>query len=126
MKTGIEIIADERRRQIEVKGWTTEHDVQHTNNELGRAAACYAAMPINIYEHDIILDGHAFVELWPFDKEYYKPCPENRIHELAKAGALIAAEIDRLINASINSVNYDFYNEIDNINYESDNRRLDI
>jgi hypothetical protein len=28
---------------------------------------------------------------------WYKPSPENRIRELEKAGALIAAEIDRLL-----------------------------
>jgi hypothetical protein len=33
---------------------------------------------------------------WPFDRSWYKPTPENRIRELEKAGALIAAEIDRL------------------------------
>jgi len=26
MKTGVELIADERQRQIEVEGWTAEHD----------------------------------------------------------------------------------------------------
>jgi hypothetical protein len=33
---------------------------------------------------------------WPWDREWWKPTPNNRIRELAKAGALIAAEIDRL------------------------------
>lgn len=26
MKTGIELIAEERQRQIEIEGWTAEHD----------------------------------------------------------------------------------------------------
>jgi hypothetical protein len=34
--------------------------------------------------------------LWPFAPERWKPSPSNRIRELVKAGALIAAEIDRL------------------------------
>jgi hypothetical protein len=33
-------------------------------------------------------------ELWPWDESWWKP--GDRIRELAKAGALIAAEIDRL------------------------------
>jgi hypothetical protein len=33
---------------------------------------------------------------WPWDKGWWKPTPDNRIRELEKAGALIAAEIDRL------------------------------
>lgn len=34
--------------------------------------------------------------MFPFSSVWWKPSPENRIKELAKAGALIAAEIDRL------------------------------
>lgn len=34
--------------------------------------------------------------MWPFSQEWWKPTPDDRIRELAKAGALIAAEIDRL------------------------------
>jgi hypothetical protein len=34
--------------------------------------------------------------LWPFFTRPWKPTPDNRIRELEKAGALIAAEIDRL------------------------------
>ena len=34
---------------------------------------------------------------WPWESEYWNPSPEDRIKELAKAGALIAGEIDRLI-----------------------------
>jgi hypothetical protein len=35
--------------------------------------------------------------LWPWADTWYSPSPDNRIHELEKAGALIAAEIDRLL-----------------------------
>ena len=41
-KTGIELIADERKRQIEVEGWTAEHDAEHYESELAYAAAVYA------------------------------------------------------------------------------------
>ena len=34
---------------------------------------------------------------WPWDDEWWKPTPDDRIRELVKAGALIAAEIDRLL-----------------------------
>lgn len=36
----IEEIAAERKRQIEIEGWTREHDEQHANGELANAAAC--------------------------------------------------------------------------------------
>lgn len=95
-KSGIEFISEERQRQINVEGWTPEHDEMHKNGELAHASACYAAMPYNIYCHKKTDNAHYFEELWPFDKEWYKPSPDDRIKELAKAGALIAAEIDRL------------------------------
>ena len=41
MKSGIEQIADERTRQIEVEGWTAKHDDQHERGELTYAAAAY-------------------------------------------------------------------------------------
>ena len=36
--------------------------------------------------------------MWPWNGSYWKPTPDDRIKELTKAGALIAAEIDRLLN----------------------------
>jgi len=95
-KNGLEIISEERQRQITDEGWTTEHDAQHRNGELAEAAACYA-MGQEDRQH---LDkcGLFFSRLWPWARAWWKPTPENRIRELAKAGALIAAEIDRILN----------------------------
>lgn len=89
METGIEEIAKERKRQIEVEGWTAEHDDEHITGELAHAAACYA-YPYRVKRLDYV----GWPEGWSLD--WYKPTPEDRIKELAKAGALIAAEIDRL------------------------------
>jgi hypothetical protein len=99
MKTGIELIAEERRRQIEVEGWDAEHDAEHKNGELKDAAICYAegkdymeySPPMN-YPDKVYLRQN----IWPWHHQWWKPSPKNRIRELAKAGALIAAEIDRL------------------------------
>jgi hypothetical protein len=71
MATGVELIAQERERQVTEEGWSAEHDDGHVRAELAWAAVCYAA-PANI------------------------PNAE-RIRMLVKAGALIAAEIDRLL-----------------------------
>jgi len=35
--------------------------------------------------------------IWPWEKSWWKPTPNDRVKELVKAGALIAAEIDRLL-----------------------------
>lgn len=93
MKTGIELIAEERQRQIEEEGWTLEHDKQWKHGELAEAAACYASL-LDRPSTDI-------EEVWPFDMTWWKPS-QDRIRELQKAGALIAAEIDRLLKQQSN------------------------
>lgn len=96
MKTGIELIAEERQRHFFQEGWTAEHDDRHDRGELSLAAAIYAApgaaqgLPAGHRPRNKILP------FWPWDIQWYKPTSDNRIRELAKAGALIAAEIDRL------------------------------
>jgi hypothetical protein len=92
-KTGIELIAEERRRQIEVEGWSDRHDSQHDDDELAIAAGCYALTPT--YTRGIRA-GHIIPKRWPWEEKWWKPTPNDRIRELQKAGALIAAEIDRL------------------------------
>lgn len=96
MKTGIELIAEERKRQIEVKGWTSEHDSSHKNGELANAGAYYAMTDETIEFIDSKLGNDMHLYFWPLELRWLKKVPENRIRELQKAGALIAAEIDRL------------------------------
>lgn len=90
-KLGVECILFERERQVEEEGWDYEHDkVANYDEQLAEAAALYALPEIRrTYEYDVN-------NLWPWDKKWWKPTPNDRIRELAKAGALIAAEIDRL------------------------------
>jgi hypothetical protein len=111
MNTGIDLIAAERHRQIEQEGWTAEHDDAHDNGELATTAACYAA-PDLIYIREDHANRIGFLDPWPFDccddkrpKDGNVLLPnatlsrEARIRQLVKAGALIAAEIDRLQRA---------------------------
>lgn len=93
MKTGIEIIADERLRQVEKEGWTFEHDDGHGAGELAMAAMCYCMLPL-WRPAEMAPMGWPWTSGHPMDG--FKPTPNDRIKELAKAGALIAAEIDRL------------------------------
>ena len=75
----------ERRRQIEVEGWTPEHDdAEHLPNELALAAASYICAD----------EGDAPPAIWPWDRSWWKPSTPRR--NLVKAGALILAEIERL------------------------------
>lgn len=105
MKTGIEIISEERQRQIDVEGYTTEHDDQHDDGSLACAAAAYAwPMEYDGFETidnpefpgEVMPSGVDRKDMFPFAPEGWKPSPDDRIRELAKSGALIAAEIDRL------------------------------
>lgn len=92
---GINIIAEERARHITEEGYTAELDDEWENEELAQAAATY------VYPERMAYPGRE--EVWPenWDLESFKPTPNDRIRELAKAGALIAAEIDRLLRKKV-------------------------
>jgi hypothetical protein len=88
---GAELIAAERQRQVAMEGWTDEHDDSHPSAELSRAALCYtdeAARQVTDYRVGPRPS-------WPWDIRWWKPA-DDPIRNLVKAGALIAAEIDRL------------------------------
>ena len=91
MKSGIERIAEERQRQIEQEGWTFDHDDEYENYELTSAACCYAQFGYGgPYSH-----RNSIPPNWPWANKWWKP-ELDPIRNLEKAGALIAAEIDRL------------------------------
>lgn len=92
--SGSHSIATERQRQMAVEGWTTSHDDTHRNGELPRAAALYAhhaAQPDHV--RALYPPGQP-PEGWPWDPCWWKP--RDPRSDLVRAGALIAAEIDRL------------------------------
>jgi hypothetical protein len=97
--SAIDRITAERQRQIEAEGWTPEHDDEHDSGEMVYAAISYALNPFSnerLGNDARIPAGLAVPEHWPWDDEWWKPTPKDRIRELTKAAALIAAEIDRL------------------------------
>nr|WP_278434388.1 MazG-like family protein [Brucella anthropi] len=77
----------ERRRQIEAEGWTPEHDDEHSNGEMARAALCYITAKERSHLPTVPLK-------WPWSDAWWKPDGYRR--NLIKAGALILAEIERL------------------------------
>lgn len=96
---GAELIAAERQRQMDAEGWTPEHDAAHTGQQLAWAAVCYATPPdwrrLGYWQVNYDVAGRAaYPAEWPWHPDYWKP--GDRVRELVKAGALIAAEIDRL------------------------------
>lgn len=90
-ESGLGNIVNERKRQIDVEGWDSEHDdIANNNEQLARAAAVYA-LPSDYRYYDFEVRS-----VFPWDMRWWKPVPTERVRELEKAGALIAAEIDRL------------------------------
>lgn len=83
-------VAAERRRQIELEGWTPEHDDEHTHGELAQAAACYA---LNVQRIPIRCGDST---LWPkgWGASWFRP--KDRRRDLVRAAALLLAEIERL------------------------------
>lgn len=96
MKTGIELIAEERLRQINDLGYTFENDDKYTNEELCKVSANYILAKL-VRDNEILSLFKGRIINWPWDEKHWKPTPENRIRELQKAGALVCAEIDRLL-----------------------------
>ena len=100
---GVMLIAEERRRQVTDHGYVPGHDIQlySGNNDLAQAAACYA-LPGSVvrseridFSYDLIGRDQApavGVVRWPWAPESHKP--GDRIRDLTKAGALIAAALD--------------------------------
>lgn len=86
---GVGLIAAERRRQVEAEGWTPEHDV-----ELAEAAVSYALVGSTGVNRRQLAE-----ELWPLEPAWWKP--GDPIRNLVKAGALIAAKIERLKRALV-------------------------
>jgi len=102
MKPGTELIAIERKRQIEELGFDYSNDDLYADEQLAKASAIYALPkkyrgedldPSDDIEYDSLINV-----IWPWNRSYWKPTPEDRIKELVKAGALIAAQIDYLQN----------------------------
>lgn len=98
---GVALIAAERQRQIDQEGYTPGQDMVYNQDQLSRAAVAYLS-------HDTVGLPPA-ARSWPWSRESFKPSPREphdgywtaaniaaRVRDLTKAGALVAAEIDRL------------------------------
>lgn len=78
----------ERERQIE-QGWTLTHDDTHKDGEIALAGACYAIESADQCSLGILK------EIWPWEKEEWKPRRNRRLN-LLRAVALLVAEIERI------------------------------
>lgn len=95
----VTLIGVERERQMSVEGYTPKHDDEHRQSDMVDAAIAYALAgePVEYrpwFGADLAIDIQR--EVWPWNREDWKPS-DDPIRNLVKAGALIAAEIDRLL-----------------------------
>jgi len=107
--TGAEMIAAERGRQQGVEGWTPEHDDEHLPGELSAASRAYSLFAWWQIGRDAdggrsgwsreMCEEIILRDFWPWDERDWKPSDDPE-RNLVKAGALIAAEIDRLQRAT--------------------------
>jgi hypothetical protein len=93
--SGAGMIATERLRQKTQEGYSDEHDDEHEFGEIVEAAICYAdhAAKRSFLGAKEYRDYESPDE-WPWEWSFWKP--KTPIKDLVRAGALIAAEIDRL------------------------------
>lgn len=93
-------IVAERNRQRSREGWTEEHDDEHREGELAKAAACYAWAATLASDVRRVMASGSWSEavilrrLWPWGRSWWKP--KSPREDLVKAAALIVAEIERI------------------------------
>lgn len=97
---GVALIAEERQRQVDVEGFTPEHDADHAEQDLVEAAVCYA---LAYRSDDPPFAGDPAGIRWPWDASWWKPS-DDPVRNLVKAGALIAAEVDRLRSIEVDRI----------------------
>lgn len=98
---GAELIQHERLRQVTEEQWDDDHDDQHDACQMAQAAVAYIGHVMGQVNGDCQAeDRHPVPQEWPWENEWWKPA-QSPIRNLVKAGALIAAEIDRLQRAAV-------------------------
>lgn len=85
---GINLINEERNKQLLKHGFGPKHDLQYTNRELLKAAYVYLL-------HVTFPNYARWDEEWPWDDNWLKD--DGDIENLKKVAALVAAEIDRRV-----------------------------
>jgi hypothetical protein len=98
-RTGSERIRFERCRQVLLKGFSFDHDDRHVDGELAMAALAYvnAGLVSQCRPNTrVVLSLPNNALGWPWGRSEWKPS-DDPIENLVRAGALIAAEIDRLL-----------------------------
>jgi hypothetical protein len=88
------LIKEERMKQIYERGFTEDHDDKHINGELSYAAA-YSALSSTTVGDEVPIMMLAIQEF--LEERGWKINRKTQLQELIRAGALIFAEIERVL-----------------------------
>jgi hypothetical protein len=107
-KTGIELIAEERARQVSAEGYDAAHDDEHGDGSLAWASVCYAA-PDRVFRRKSYPGGVAFLDPWPWSQHddrrpYIGNVPgfewakdaATKMHEAAGRAEELATKINKI------------------------------
>lgn len=95
--TGIELIAKEREEQINKHGYTKEQDLMYQSNELLQATSGILGLPRTGTKSTVSMSIMSLTPPTGWDKFIWaKMCSKPYKERLIIAGALIAAELNRL------------------------------
>jgi hypothetical protein len=102
-RSALQLIAAERQRQVAL-GYNADHDSQHTQSTLARAAAswaCAAVQERSSYSKSTLRMSIVY-QLWPWGDRRPKPATSasTAMRALVKAGALCVAGIQQLQHAT--------------------------
>lgn len=101
MSDALRDVVAERRRQVEVKGWTPDHDDEHNAGDIACAGASYALAAGDVLgpysQGDAGFTAENPPSFWPSDWRF-KPSDPRRM--LVKATALTIAELERFDRTS--------------------------
>jgi len=109
MKTGIELIAQERKEQIEKHGFTPESDMLYVNDELVQASKCC---------EEKVGRGVGFTNIkhpWPkgWSRHHADTIrAKSDIGKLIVAGAFLLADDDRRYNSGADRIHHSEINRI--------------
>lgn len=94
-RDGASLIFEERVRQVMDEGYGARHDDEHRVGEIIAAAECYARVAEIQVRTGAKVPPCFLPKTWPWEKEAWKPSLDP-VENLVKAGALLAAEVDRI------------------------------
>jgi hypothetical protein len=93
---GLQVVKTERLRQVSQHDWTPEWDDQYVNGELGIYATYWLTPEWQDFTREALKDYLQTLGSPGWEDEWFKYDERTPEQRLARAGALIAAEITRL------------------------------